>query len=169
MNGAAHGVAKKELELALRPASPDEADALTALALRSKASWGYTQDFMDACRAELTYTSHQIANEDEVAFVVCQSHKIVVGFYALSRSLGDSYELAALFVDPEHLRQGVGETLLGDAANLAAREGARRLVIQGDPNAEGFYLSAGAVRAGYRASESIPGRMLPLFVLPLSG
>jgi hypothetical protein len=34
----------------IRSANPDEADFLTELALRSKAVWGYSQDFLDSCR-----------------------------------------------------------------------------------------------------------------------
>jgi hypothetical protein len=37
----------------IRPAQADEVEALTALALRSKAHWGYDDAFMEACRAEL--------------------------------------------------------------------------------------------------------------------
>ena len=47
----------------------------------------------------------------------------------------------------------------------AAAAGAGRMVIQSDPHAEGFYLHMGARRVGERASDSIPGRVLPLFVL----
>ncbi|WP_323187272.1 MULTISPECIES: hypothetical protein [unclassified Streptomyces] len=38
----------------LRPARPDEAERLSALALRSKAHWGYDEVFMAACVDELT-------------------------------------------------------------------------------------------------------------------
>lgn len=38
----------------IRPARDTELDALTALVLRSKAHWGYSDEFMRACAAELT-------------------------------------------------------------------------------------------------------------------
>jgi len=43
------------------------------------------------------------------------------------------------------------------------------MIIQGDPNAEGFYRAMGAERIGEQESHSIPGRMLPLFSLSLAG
>ncbi|MEE8545291.1 MAG: hypothetical protein V3T29_05715 [Alphaproteobacteria bacterium] len=46
----------------IRPARPGEAAALTDLALRSKAHWGYDAAFMAACRAELTVTPAQAAS-----------------------------------------------------------------------------------------------------------
>lgn len=55
-----------------------------------------------------------------------------------------------------------------DAARaLAAKHGATASNIVSDPNAERFYLAAGGVRIGERASESIPGRYLPEFEIPL--
>jgi hypothetical protein len=45
--------------------------------------------------------------------------------------------------------------------------GATKLIIQGDPNAERFYIAAGGVRTGTRESASIPGRFLPTFAIDL--
>ena len=45
----------------IRSARPEEAETLSALALRSKAYWGYPADFMEACREELTLTPMTIA------------------------------------------------------------------------------------------------------------
>jgi hypothetical protein len=39
----------------IRPARGDEAAAITALGLRSKAHWGYDDDFMARCAAELRW------------------------------------------------------------------------------------------------------------------
>ena len=43
--------------LSSRSAKPEEADALSALAFRSKAYWGYGAEFLEACRSELTLTA----------------------------------------------------------------------------------------------------------------
>lgn len=45
--------------------------------------------------------------------------------------------------------------------------GADRLSIQADPNAERFYLAAGARRTGATESSSIAGRMLPTLDIDL--
>jgi hypothetical protein len=67
------------------------------------------------------------------------------------------------------MRRGHGSRLLDDAVIRARAGGYRVLVIQGDPHAAGFYRSAGAVLVGERVSESVPGRMLPVFELHLAG
>lgn len=152
--------------LRLRDARPDEAERLSDLARRSKAHWGYDDAFMRACRAELTWTTAEIAAWP-AAFVVAENDGSIAGFYAFASAATGDLELDALFVEPGRIGQGVGRALIAHARRRAAELGARRLVIQGDPHAERFYLAAGAVPAGYRESDSIPGRDLPLFVLDI--
>jgi hypothetical protein len=41
------------MNLVIREAVSSEAALLSALAMRSKAYWGYSSDFMEKCRAEL--------------------------------------------------------------------------------------------------------------------
>ena len=55
------------------------------------------------------------------------------------------------------------------AIATARASGARTLRIEADPYAEPFYQAMGAMRIGETPSGSIPGRMLPLLHLTLSG
>jgi GNAT superfamily N-acetyltransferase len=147
----------------LRTASPDEAALLSDLALRSKAYWGYTRAFMDACRDELTWTASDV---ERLCFVVAEDDS-VAGFYALERLSESEVELEALFVEPARIGQGFGRILIEDAKRRAAAMGAQRMIIQGDPHAERFYRAAGGELTGTRVSASIPGRMLPTFRIEL--
>ena len=150
--------------ISFRPAKPGDAAALSKLAFRSKAHWGYDIEFMRRCKSELTYSPEQIEARD-MHFHVCDLDDRIVAFYAL-HDLGDARaELDALFVVPDLIGQGVGRFLVDQARKEAAGLGIETIVIQGDPNAEAFYLEVGAVAAGYRESASIPGRFLPLFKL----
>jgi len=148
----------------LRDALSGEAALLSALALRSKAHWGYAPEFIEACRDELTYVAADIA---QGGFVVAEEAGAVLGFYALKRSAPAEVELEALFVEPAAIGRGVGRTLIEDAKARAVRLGARRMTIQGDPHAARFYAAAGALPSGTRPSGSIPGRALPMFVIAL--
>ena len=56
-----------------------------------------------------------------------------------------------LFVEPRHIRGGVGRALLAHAVAEARQRGAERLTILADPNAVGFYERNGAVRIGEAA------------------
>lgn len=154
-------------KICIREAVPDDAAALSSLAFKSKASWGYDIDFMKRCRAELTYTADQIASQDHV-FFVCEIDDDPVAFYALDVLDRGRAELEALFVKPGYIGQGIGKMLVEHMSGEAAARGVNSVTIQGDPNAEDFYLSIGATAAGYRESASIRGRFLPVFILAIA-
>jgi GNAT superfamily N-acetyltransferase len=148
----------------VRAARAAERPALSELAFRSKAYWGYDDAFMAACREEL-----QVAPADIAAgrVVVLERDGVVAGFATVTGDPPDA-ELEAMFVEPAAIRGGVGTALLGAATGLARDLGCTRLLIEADPNAVPFYERQGAVRIGERPSASIPGRALPLLALGLS-
>jgi GNAT superfamily N-acetyltransferase len=141
----------------LRAPSPDEAELLTDLCLRSKAVWGYDADFMQACRAELTIRPDDLAQD---VFRVALVGDEIVGVAQIAVA-GDDAELAKLFVAPGTIGTGVGKILFIWAADEARRRGAKQLWIEADPDAAAFYRRMGATDAGSVPSGSIPGRFLP--------
>jgi GNAT superfamily N-acetyltransferase len=68
----------------------------------------------------------------------------IVGF-ATSLVVGDAAELEDLFVDPDWMRQGVGQALLLDVVGMARRMGLARLEVIANRHALGFYEKAGFV------------------------
>ena len=150
----------------IREACPEEASSLSELALRSKAYWGYSQEFLGSCRSELAVDPDRIGSEDYQCFVAVDGDE-VLGFYTVKEISDRVYELEALFVEPQHIGTGVGRSLMQRAVRSLSRQGAARLIIQGDPNATDFYVAAGARQVGSRESGSIPGRYLPLFEIEI--
>ncbi|TMC05464.1 MAG: GNAT family N-acetyltransferase [Chloroflexi bacterium] len=148
----------------LRRARMDELGALSDLALRSKAHWGYDQGFLEACRSELTVTPAQLKAEH---VVVAERDGELLGFYALAADPPEG-ELTNLWVDRPHIGAGVGRALFDHAAALASSLGVQRIRIDADPGAEPFYRRMGAIRIGLSQSGSIRGRSLPLMELLLT-
>jgi GNAT superfamily N-acetyltransferase len=152
--------------LTLRRACRDEAGALTELALRSKAHWGYDAAFLAACRDELTVAP---ADLEAGRVIVAEVDGTIAGFSTL---VGASpvAEVEALFVEPEHIGggAGIGRALFLALCATARSEGFTRLLIEAEPNAAGFYEHLGAKQIGERPSGSIPGRALPLLELDLA-
>ncbi len=146
----------------IRPAQPEECEVLGALAFRAKASWGYGNEFMAACRAELAVSAEALVDPN-VRHGVAERDGVVVGFFVVRRLTAHEWDLDALFVEPAFLRRGVGRWLMQHAIAAAREAGARALLVQSDPNAASFYAAVGGLRDGTRASESIAGRMLPVF------
>lgn len=144
----------------MRAARPDEADALGELALRSKAYWGYDEEFLESCRAELT------VNPGAQHVVVAVDGDRLLGFYSIDGRAPEG-ELAHMWLDPDVIGQGLGRKLWEHALDSARAAGFTVLLIDAEPKAEGFYLAMGAVKAGETPSGSIPGRMLPLLRIDL--
>lgn len=154
---------------AIRPARPDEADRISILAQRSKAHWGYDEEFLSAFRSELTVRPDELVpRRAQVAVGEPDESgaERLLGFATLE---GDAPagELGMLFVDPDVIGQGVGTALFKHISALATQLGFHRLTIAADPFAEPFYLAQGAVRIGAVPSGSIPGRSLPLLAFAL--
>ena len=140
----------------VRRARPDEASALTDLAMRAKASWGYDAAFMAACREELTFTPEKMA---AWSVWVAETEGELAGTIALS--LHDGAEVEDFFVEPAFQGRGVGTALMAELLAAARAAGARTLEVDADPNAEPIYARLGFVTFGRSPSGSIPGRWLP--------
>lgn len=139
----------------LRAALPGEEPGLTELALRSKGHWGYSAEFLDACRPELTVRPEQLAD-----ILVAESDGVLAGFRLLVVD-GVRGELEALFVDPPFIGSGVGRVLMDEVLATARARGVQTLILDADPGAEAFYARFGARTTGLIPSGSIPGRSLP--------
>ena len=145
-------------EIVLRPPRPEEAEALTELAMRSKAVWGYDDDFMARCRPVLTVTPAMLKTS---LAAVAEVDSAIAGFYRLGPLKDGDIELDLLFIEPNGIRGGVGRRLWDHAAAAARDAGYRRLLVDSDPFALGFYERMGARRIGESPSTVIPGRNLP--------
>ncbi len=128
------------------------------MALESKRSWGYDDDFIELCRAELTVSKEDV--ETGMLFVAENEIGHVLGFYLLAEY--PRPELRMLFVSPDVIGRGIGKVLFQDALSIAKSRGWSNLVIESDPFAASFYEHFGAELVG--ASQSVStGRTLPLY------
>ena len=145
-------------------ARPSEAEALSLIAQRSKAQWGYPAGWLEHWREHLTITPLFIAQHDTFTGLL---NGQPVGFYALVEAETE-LRLEHLWVLPEWIGQGWGRRLLTHAAARAAEQGATSLTIESDPHAAAFYRHLGARQIGTHRSE-IDGQLreLPLLTLPL--
>ena len=148
----------------IRQALPSEVEQLSKLAFRSKAHWGYSDRFMQACLEELTIDKCYIKNNP--TFVI-EDARDLIGFYSLEHISASKVELSYLFVDPAFIGKGYGRKLMMHAQEKARQLGYSKMIIQGDPNAERFYRSAGGSVVGTKKSASIPNRELPIFSINL--
>lgn len=121
--------------------------------MEAKARWGYPTEVLESWRQLLLVTAADIESKRVVVGAIGGA---VVGFYSLTPAAG-AWELDNLWVSPKFMHRGLGRELLAHALEHARREGASRVIVDADPNAESFYLQSGAVRYG-EVPAPIPGR-----------
>ena len=145
------------MDVTIRHAWTTDAEAMTALCLRSKRSNGYDDAFMAACAAELAVTPARLRDE---RFHVAERSGGIVGCAGLVQG-GTTGEVVSFFVDPDHQGHGIGRLLWKALLDEAQRARLHRLHLDADPAAEGFYRQLGFATVGRSPSGSIPGRTLP--------
>jgi GNAT superfamily N-acetyltransferase len=145
------------LALTIRSPTIDELSGLSDLCFRSKAIWGYDEEFIEACRGELSFEPRDL----ELTPIAVAEHDGKPIGVAQLRVVDGEADLLKLFVEPSALRTGTGKALLAWATDVAKKLGATRLTIEADPDAAPFYRKMGAYDVGQAPSGSIPGRMLP--------
>jgi GNAT superfamily N-acetyltransferase len=140
-----------------RRADTEDIEALTELVIRSKASNGYSDEFMQAFTPELIVRP-ELLRVGEIW--VCEVGGNAAGLLHLVCD-GEVAELEAMFVDPAYKGKGLGRQMF-DYAEMRLRGVGRTTVeLDADPFAVGFYEAMGCSLIGHTPSGSIPGRMLP--------
>ncbi len=147
----------------IRRGQRTEAALISDIARRAKGYWGYDESFMALASEELTLTETDLERLD---LQVAVNDERIVAFYAIDGEPPEG-ELAHFFVDPDWIGTGLGGTLLAHAVDRARSAGFHLLLVESDPNAEGFYLHHGAKEFSARISPST-GRALPLLKMQLT-
>jgi N-acetylglutamate synthase-like GNAT family acetyltransferase len=154
------------VQVTLRQATGDDADALTDLAHRAKAHWGYPASWMREWDAQLTILPGYIDLHD---VWVAEQDGVIVGMCALE-DRGARCMLEHVWVEPAVHRAGIGRSLVFRALETARARRARTVELLADPYATGFYERLGARRTG-DVPAPMPGardRTLPRYEFDLS-
>lgn len=146
------------MNVRIRRATPDEADALTALAHSAKRHWGYPAEWIDYWKSDLTLTSEFISNHEVFVATIDDT---IAGCCALVTS--DSLaELEHMWIDPKQMGKGIGRALFEHTQRRAEGLGFSTLELSADPNAEAFYERMGAKRIGEISADMFgQSRVLP--------
>jgi ribosomal protein S18 acetylase RimI-like enzyme len=145
----------------IRRATADDADALSDLAHRAKAHWGYPATWMREWDAQLTIIPGYLEMHD---VWVSEEDGAIVGMCALE-DRQDRWNLEHVWVDPAAHGRGVGRALVLHALEEARRRHDGVVELLSDPYASGFYERLGARRAG-EVPAPMPGakdRTLPRY------
>ena len=118
------------------PAGPADVDAVVRLEQVCQGLDAWSEALVrDGVTGGLPTVHHLVAREGEV----------VVG-YAVASFAGDVVELQRIGVDPDHRRRGVAGRLLDGVVDLAAQDGAGRVLLEVREDNDGalaFYAARG--------------------------
>jgi len=145
----------------IRPATGDDADALTDLAHRAKAHWGYPASWMREWDPQLTIIPGYLDMHD---VWVAEHDGAILGMCALE-DRGTRWSLEHVWVEPTAHGGGIGRALVTRALDEARRRHPGIVELLADPFASGFYERLGARHAG-DVSAPMPGargRTLPRY------
>ncbi|MCA0243852.1 MAG: GNAT family N-acetyltransferase [Proteobacteria bacterium] len=139
---------------------------LDRIALEAKSHWGYAQEQLIRWESDLRTRPETIAAWPTS---VAEIEGRVAGFAQIDPT-ASPWELVSLWVQPGHMRQGIGAALLRTMQEVAQQSGVREIHIDSDPNALAFYIACGASVVGSVAApiEGEPSRVRPQLRLPTS-
>ncbi len=156
-------------EIVIRRVRADESDQLladvVALVVRSKASWGYDETFMEHFGASMV--PGFLVGPRRVSLVASIAGTLV-GVAVIDDEVSRAW-LEDMWVEPEHFGHGVGRALWRAALGVVLGWRREALELESDPYAEGFYRAMGARRIGSRESTLVAGRELPLLRFDVRG
>ena len=148
----------------IRRALPNEADALSQIALSAKAHWGYPERWMEIWKPQLIFEPDYFTENESW---VIEAEGIPIGFYTL-QVRDEIAWLENLWVLPDYIGKGVGRRMFLHAVDLASQRGYKVLQLEVEPNAIGFYEKMGMIKIGEHQYE-LDGepRILPLMEMIL--
>ena len=148
------------IDIRIRPALEREAAALTGIAVRAKASWGYPATWIDDWRHALTLSAEYIRNHE---VFTAEFGGEIAGLASLELDGRDAL-IGNLWVAPEYHGRGIGRALIGHCIVVAQKRGLATLRVESDPHALGFYRRMGATQidAVPAPLPGLPERTLPI-------
>ncbi|MFJ8530433.1 GNAT family N-acetyltransferase [Bacillus sp. NPDC094106] len=141
----------------IREALLKETNELSELALSSKATWDYSEEFIQACKEDLTITEAYMKNN---YVYVLENEGVKIGFFSFLRTEEDALDF--LYLHPNYKGKGYGKVVWKGVVEKAAELGIKRFTIDSDPNAKGYYMKMGAKLIWETPSTVFNNRTLPL-------
>jgi GNAT superfamily N-acetyltransferase len=138
-------------DVKIRVAQGDDLEALRAIYVAASLSNDGDRPHLLQHPEVLEFSGAGVG-EGRTAVAVEGGADAIVGFatYAVS---GVAMEVVDLFVEPAHMRHGVGRALLRDLVERARGLGLARLEVTANQHALAFYEAVGFVTDGERATQ----------------
>lgn len=149
--------------MTIQPAHTDDHETLTTITKKSKAFWGYSEDLLLVWDETLTITQDYINKHPVYTFAVEDK---IVGYYSYILEDEHSIKLDNLFLLPQYIGKGLGRYLITDFLNRIQNHTHKRVYLESEPYAEGFYKKHGFTTTG-KIETFVKDRFMPVMELGL--
>ncbi len=137
---------------------------LTELTKESKAFWGFSQEQIEKWSEELTITEDYLKKNEVYKLTI---NGKIIGYFSFFEIEKNVAKLDNIFILPEFIGQGYGEVLMNDFLVKVKEKGLKKVRLDSEPKAEGFYQKFGFEVIG-KLKSSIKNRYLPIMEKQLS-
>lgn len=141
-------------QIAIIPARATSLEDLNRLIARSKAYWDWPNEYLSRAIPLHRITPSYLSSNR--CFEVVTEHAELLGFLSLTEG-NDRVVIDNLWIEPEHIRRGIGRAAVHFAFELARASGWPHLWVLPDPPAEGFYRALGFSDTGERVPSRVSG------------
>lgn len=148
----------------IRPAQVYDSNALSELAIRSEAYWGYDLDYMEKFRSIYNVTEDFIR---ESPTYVMEEDGVIIGFYGILIE-NDKTSLEYLYVEAKYIGKGYGKVLWKHMVETCKKLDIKEFEIVTSPQAKDFYTKMGAKSCGEVESLVMNGRRIPKLIYTVS-
>ena len=151
----------EQTTFSIRSARVADLPALNRISWLAKSHWGYPEEWMERWKPDLELKEVDL---DQQQILVLMDAEQPIGFSAVE-NLPEHIEVNHLWLFPTYIGKGLGKRLLQQSLTKAFVSG-KPIIVDSDPNAEGFYANFGFITFEQVASYP-PGRFLPrMRILP---
>jgi len=149
--------------MTIEKAHTTEHEILTNITKKSKAFWGYSEDLLLVWDDALTITEDYIKKNEVYKF---STENKIVGYYSYIVEENLTIKLDNLFLIPQYIGKGLGTLLMNDFLNRIQNQNYKRVYLESEPYAEGFYKKHGFITIG-TLETAVNERFMPVMELEL--
>ncbi|MGB6082764.1 GNAT family N-acetyltransferase [Moheibacter sp.] len=144
-------------------ATVEDAEDLSAVAVRSKRHWGYSKEAMELWNQNLTITE-DFLNSHTVIKATLEDE--IVGFFALEE-IQPVTRIAQYWIDTPYMRKGYGTVMYNYLRDYLKKRNVEKVTLVLDPNGMSFFERKGA-KILERIEHKVKNKFLYIVEVPVN-
>lgn len=144
------------------PATLEDAEDLSSVAIRSKRHWGYSKEAMELWNQSLTITEDFLKTHTVIKATLEDE---IVGFFALEE-IKPVTRIAQYWIDTPYMKKGYGSAMFKYAREFLKQNDVSKVTLLLDPNGLTFFERRGA-KVLDKIEHKVKNKFLYIVELPI--